>query len=234
MRRFSRCIWRPACLEHLAHHVHLAHPVHHRCAQRSGAADPRARVHSAPRSRAFCWITSTRRPPTMAARDGCGCEPAWWPARPSLFALHYFAPSSGETMVRRFFLWQVLNLFERPGDRQFMIPLVVMVIAWIVAPARARLVSVIALSLSAMILAYSIAQRHQQRAAVARAGAGDPGRGLALSAGHVLAHRPDHAADAAAGGRRLSSRASRGWAATGRAANARCTCCGSAGCCGSA
>ena len=31
-------------------------------------------------------------------------------------------------MVRRFFLWQVLNLFERPGDRQFAIPLVVMVL----------------------------------------------------------------------------------------------------------
>ena len=74
-----------------------------------------------------------------------------------LFAFHYFAPSSGETMVRRFFLWQVLNLFERPGDRQFLIPIVVMVIAWIAAPARARIVSVIALSISAMILAFSIA-----------------------------------------------------------------------------
>ena len=42
-------------------------------------------------------------------------------------------------MVRRFFLWQVFNLFERPGDRQFMIPIVVMVIAWIVAPKRAWL-----------------------------------------------------------------------------------------------
>lgn len=74
-----------------------------------------------------------------------------------IFALHAFQPSAGETMVRRFFLWQVLNLFERPGDRQFLIPIVVMAIAWIVAPARARIVSVIALSISAMILAYSIA-----------------------------------------------------------------------------
>ena len=61
-------------------------------------------------------------------------------------------------MVRRFFLWQVLNLFESPGDRQFVIPLVVMVIAWIVAPKRAWLVSVIALSIAAMILAFSIAR----------------------------------------------------------------------------
>ena len=106
-----------------------------------------------------------------------------------MFALHYFAPSSGETMVRRFFLWQVLNLFERPGDRQFMIPLVVMAIAWIVAPARARLVSVIALSVSAMILTYSIARATNSAPlsrelveAIAR-------RGLAVSARHVLAHR---------------------------------------------
>ena len=75
-----------------------------------------------------------------------------------LFALHALAPSSGDTMVRRFFLWQVLNLFERPGDRQFLIPIVVMLIAWIVAPARGRTVSVIALSLSAMILTYSISR----------------------------------------------------------------------------
>ncbi len=74
-----------------------------------------------------------------------------------IFALHALAPTSGETMVRRFFLWQVLNLFERPGDRQFLIPIVVMALAWIVAPARARIVSAVALSVSAMILSYSIA-----------------------------------------------------------------------------
>lgn len=76
----------------------------------------------------------------------------------ALFAFHALAPSSGETMVRRFFLWQVLNLFERPGGGQFMIPLIVMVIAWIAAPSRARIVSVVALSLTAMVFAYSIAR----------------------------------------------------------------------------
>ena len=75
-----------------------------------------------------------------------------------LFALHASVPSSGGTMVRRFFLWQVINLFERPGDRQFGIPLVVMVIGVIVAPKRAWPLSVIALSIAAMILAFSIAQ----------------------------------------------------------------------------
>lgn len=75
-----------------------------------------------------------------------------------LFALHWVTPTSGETMVRRFFLWQVLNLFERPGDRQFTIPIVVMVIAWLAAPRRARTISVIALSIAAMILTFSIAR----------------------------------------------------------------------------
>lgn len=75
-----------------------------------------------------------------------------------LFAFHAMAPSSGETMVRRFFLWQVLNLFERPGDRQFMIPLIVMALAWVVSPRRARTVTVIASSIAVMILAFSIAR----------------------------------------------------------------------------
>ena len=75
-----------------------------------------------------------------------------------LFALHASVPSSGETMVRRFFLWQVINLFERPGDRQFGIPIVVMVIAWLVAPKRAWTISVIALSIAAAIFAFSLAQ----------------------------------------------------------------------------
>jgi hypothetical protein len=79
-------------------------------------------------------------------------------AQALLFGLHYFAPSSGDTMVRRFFLWQVLNLFERPDDRQFMIPVVVMVLGVIVAPKHAWLNSVAALSIAAMILAFSIAR----------------------------------------------------------------------------
>lgn len=75
-----------------------------------------------------------------------------------LFAFHYAAPASGDTMVRRFFLWQVLNLFEAPGDRQFMIPVVVMLIAWIVAPKRAWMVSVVALSIAAAMFAFALAR----------------------------------------------------------------------------
>lgn len=75
-----------------------------------------------------------------------------------LLILHGMSPASGGTMVRRFFLWQVLNLFERPGDRQFAIPIAVMVVAWLVAPKRAWTISVIALSISAAIFAFSLAQ----------------------------------------------------------------------------
>jgi hypothetical protein len=35
-------------------------------------------------------------------------------AQASLFVLHFLVPESGGTMIRRFFVWQVLNLFERP------------------------------------------------------------------------------------------------------------------------
>jgi 4-amino-4-deoxy-L-arabinose transferase-like glycosyltransferase len=75
-----------------------------------------------------------------------------------LFGFHYAAPASGETMVRRFFLWQVLNLFERPGDRQFMIPMVVLIVGCLIAPKRAWLITVGSLSIAVMIVTMSIAQ----------------------------------------------------------------------------
>jgi len=76
----------------------------------------------------------------------------------ALLGFHYAVPASGETMVRRFFLWQVINLFETPGDRQFGIPIVVMVMGWLIAPRRAWNVSVIALSIAAAIFAFSVAR----------------------------------------------------------------------------
>ena len=75
-----------------------------------------------------------------------------------LFGFHYAAPTSGETMVRRFFLWQVLNLFERPGNRQFMIPIVILIVGLLLAPKRAWLVTVGSLSIATLILSMSIAQ----------------------------------------------------------------------------
>ena len=79
-------------------------------------------------------------------------------AQAAIFALHYLAPSSGETMIRRFFLWQVLNLFETPPDRQYGLILVAMVIGWQLAPKRAWLMSVSALSGVSLLAAYSMAR----------------------------------------------------------------------------
>ena len=79
-------------------------------------------------------------------------------AQAMLFALHALAPSSGETMVKRFFLWQVLNLFQRPGAGQFTLPLAVMVLGWIAVPWRAWQLTVTAVSLAVMVLAFSLAQ----------------------------------------------------------------------------
>ncbi|HEX4913194.1 MAG TPA: hypothetical protein VFV51_04510, partial [Vicinamibacterales bacterium] len=75
-----------------------------------------------------------------------------------LFAMHALDPPSGDTMVRRFFLWQVLNLFERPGDRQFGIAFVVLLVGVLLAPRRKALWIVGTLSAAAMIIAYSIAR----------------------------------------------------------------------------
>ena len=75
-----------------------------------------------------------------------------------LFGLHALEPSSGDTMVRRFFLWQVVNLFERPGDRQFGIALAIALVGTVIAPRRAWWWLVGGLSVATMILAFSIAR----------------------------------------------------------------------------
>lgn len=79
-------------------------------------------------------------------------------AQATLFALHALEPGSGEAMVRRFFLWQVLNLLEIPGDRQYGVMLALMVVAWVLVPTRAALTTVVALSGIAMVLAFSLAR----------------------------------------------------------------------------
>ncbi|MFA5910049.1 MAG: glycosyltransferase family 39 protein [Vicinamibacterales bacterium] len=79
-------------------------------------------------------------------------------AQAGIFVLHYLAPSSGETMVRRFFLWQVLNLFEVPAPRQYGVVLTAMVLAWLIVPRRATLATVLALCGTAMVLAFSLAR----------------------------------------------------------------------------
>ena len=76
-----------------------------------------------------------------------------------LFALHAMDPPSGDTMVRRFFLWQVVNLFERPGDRQFGIAFVGDGRSACCSCQSAKWLWIVgALSVAAMIIAFSIAR----------------------------------------------------------------------------
>jgi len=79
-------------------------------------------------------------------------------AQATLFVLHALEPGNGETMVRRFFLWQVLNLFAVPADRQYGVVLVVMVLTWLVVPTRAALAAVLAMCGTAMVIAFSLAR----------------------------------------------------------------------------
>ena len=79
-------------------------------------------------------------------------------AQATLFVLHALEPGNGETMVRRFFLWQVLNLFEVPADRQYGLLLAAMVLAWLIVPRRAALATVLALCGTAMAIAFSLAR----------------------------------------------------------------------------
>ena len=154
-----------------------------------------------------------------------------------LFALHALEPSNGETMVRRFFLWQVMNLFERPGDRQFGIPFVVMVIGVLLAPKRAWLWIVSSLSVAAMIVAFSIARASNSAPLSTELVMSVLARRLSLSARHVLAHRAHDAAHAGAGdgGHRRERVAARlGARRSGGPPSAPRTCSGSDGWCGSA
>jgi hypothetical protein len=75
-----------------------------------------------------------------------------------LFGLHALEPSSGEAMVRRFFLWQLINLFERPGTAPFALALGVALAALVIAPRRAWWWIVGGLSVAAMIVAFSLAR----------------------------------------------------------------------------
>ena len=79
-------------------------------------------------------------------------------AQGMLFLLHALEPASGETMVRRFFLWQVLHLFEVPASRQYGVLIAAMLVAWLIVPARAALAAVIAMSGAVMVMAFSIAR----------------------------------------------------------------------------
>ena len=79
-------------------------------------------------------------------------------AQALLFLLHAIDPPSGEAMVRRFFLWQVVNLFERPGVGQFGIALAAMVIGLLIAPRHAWWWIVGAASAAVMMATFLVAR----------------------------------------------------------------------------
>ncbi len=81
-------------------------------------------------------------------------------AQAVLMALHFLMPPSdgGGTMIRRFFLWQVLNLFERPAGAPLGVVLAAVVVGLLVSPRHAfrvaRAGSVAALVVIAGALVY--------------------------------------------------------------------------------
>jgi hypothetical protein len=107
---------------------------------------------------ALCFALSSRGSRAKWVRPGLAIAAGLFAAQAGLFVLHYLAPSSGDTMIRRFFLWQVVNLFERPPDRQFGLVLVVLVIAWLVAPRRAAVSLVMALCGVALVSTFALAR----------------------------------------------------------------------------
>ncbi|MGE0461557.1 MAG: hypothetical protein AB7Q16_09330 [Vicinamibacterales bacterium] len=80
-------------------------------------------------------------------------------AQSALTALHYAVPSGdagGGVMVRRFFVWQVLNLFERPQGGPLGVILAGLVVAWLLAPGRAVSCLKVAASAAAATVAIGV------------------------------------------------------------------------------
>ena len=79
-------------------------------------------------------------------------------AQSVLTGLHFLAPGTGgSVMVQRFFLWQVLNLFERPSGAPLGVVLAGVAVAWLIVPARAAFTLVAGLCAAAAILTVSAA-----------------------------------------------------------------------------
>lgn len=79
-------------------------------------------------------------------------------AQAVLTGLHLLAPGTGGgVMIQRFFLWQVLNLFERPAGAPLGVVLAAVVVAWLIVPARAVRSVVTGLGAAALIAGVSTA-----------------------------------------------------------------------------
>jgi hypothetical protein len=80
-------------------------------------------------------------------------------AQSVLAALHVAIPAGegGGIMLRRFFLWQVLNLFERPHGAPLGLVLAALVVAWLLVPRRAGISLAIASTGAVTVLALGVA-----------------------------------------------------------------------------
>jgi hypothetical protein len=65
---------------------------------------------------AFCLVLSPRGARASWARAAVAVVCGLGLAQACIFALHYLAPQSGDAMIRRFFLWQVINLLGSPAQ----------------------------------------------------------------------------------------------------------------------
>jgi hypothetical protein len=79
-------------------------------------------------------------------------------AQALLMGLHFLMPPSGGggTMIARFFLWQVLNLFERPHGTPLGVILSALVVSWLLAPTKAVRSLVVALIGAGAVVAIAL------------------------------------------------------------------------------
>ncbi len=80
-------------------------------------------------------------------------------AQSVLAALHVALPAGegGGIMLRRFFLWQVLNLFERPRGAPLGLVFAALVVAWLLVPRRAGFGLVVASAGAVTVLVIGVA-----------------------------------------------------------------------------
>lgn len=80
-------------------------------------------------------------------------------AQAVLMALHFVMPAreGGGTMIQRFFLWQVLNLFERPQGTPVGVVLSALVVGALMIPARAGVILRLAIGSAVVVLAVEVA-----------------------------------------------------------------------------
>jgi hypothetical protein len=110
-------------------------------------------------------LTWTAERPTRASRRdwamaGAAILLGLGTAQAVLMSLHFLMPPSdgGGTMIARFFLWQVLNLFERPHGAPVGVVLSALIVSWLVAPGKAAHSLAAALAAAGAVVAIALAR----------------------------------------------------------------------------